>query len=76
MMTLKITWTITQHLTKNLIMKKTFKSLTNRFHISFVRAFGFFIACEKDYSIQILFICIGIEIDFKDLYDKRNHKTI
>jgi hypothetical protein len=57
-------------------MKKTFKSLTNRFHISFVRAFGFFIACEKDYSIQILFICIGIEIDFKDLYDKRNHKTI
>lgn len=74
-MKLKITWTITQHLTKNLIMKKIIKSLTNRFHITFVRAFGFFIACDGEYTIQILFICIGIEIDFKDLLDKKNQKT-
>jgi len=57
-------------------MKKIIKSLTNRFHITFVRAFGFFIACDGEYTIQILFICIGIEIDFKDLVDKQNQKTI
>lgn len=56
-------------------MKKTFKSLINRFDIRFVKAFGFFIAFDGEHTIQILFICIGIEIDFKDLVDKQNQKT-
>lgn len=57
-------------------MKKIIKFLKRTFHISIVRAFGFFIAHENDYTVSILFICIGIEINFEDLFGKDNQKTI
>ena len=57
-------------------MKKIIKFLKRTFHISIVRAFGFFIAHENDYTVSILFICIGIEINFEDLFGKENQKTI
>ena len=54
-------------------MDKT--KIFSRVNVSIVRAFGFFIAIENDYNVQILILCIGIEFKIDKLFGKQKTKT-
>jgi hypothetical protein len=53
-------------------MSKT--TISSRFHISIVKAFGIFIAHDDAGLIQLLIGCVGIEFNYKGLLSKQKAK--